>query len=80
MQNDTITEATIAMSDSAGPGSFAGNDWLVAVNLGFSTALFLIAALFCADLIKRLWLNRDKDRLDHPVTVFRVICSEQVSA
>lgn len=73
MQDNALGQAAIALSDTAGPASYGGSASLVALNLGFSTALTLIAALFCADLIKRLWVNRHSDRHDHPVTVFRVV-------
>lgn len=69
----TPTQWSIAHGAAAGPGSFAGLDWLVAVNLGFSTALFLIALLFAGDLVGHLWRNRKRDRFDHPVTTFRLV-------
>lgn len=73
MKPEQVAQAAIAMADNAGPSSFGGFDWLIALNLGMSTALALIAAMFCADLVKRLWMNRNKDRRDHPVTIFRLI-------
>ncbi len=69
----TPSQMSIVHGEAAGPASFAGLDWLVALNLGFSTALFLIGVLFAGDLVSHLWRNRHKDRLDHPVTMFRLI-------
>lgn len=69
----TPTQWSIAHGAPSGPGSFAGMDWLVALNLGFSTALFLIALLFASDLVGHLWRNRSRDRFDHPVTTFRFV-------
>ena len=62
-----------ANASRVGPSSFDGRDWLVIFNLGSSTALFLIASLFVADLVSRIYRNRRRDGWDHPVTVFRMI-------
>jgi len=69
----TPAQLSIAYADRVGPSSFAGKEWLVALNLGSATALFLIALLFAGDLVGHLWRNRKRDRFDHPVTTFRVI-------
>lgn len=71
MSPESVTEAAISLGDTTGPGSYGGLDWLVAVNICMSTALALIAAWFGADLVRRLWANRGRDRWNHPVTSFR---------
>lgn len=69
----TPAQLSIATAPASGPASFAGRDWLVTINLGSATALFLIALFFSGDLVGHLWRNRRHDRFDHPVTIFRVI-------
>ncbi len=68
-----LPQMSIVHGEAAGPNSFAGLDWLAAVNLGFSTALSLIGLLFVGDLVSHLWRDRRKHRLDHPVTMFPLI-------
>lgn len=67
----TPAQVSIANAGSAGPNSFAGLEWLVALNLGSATALVLVGLFFASQFVAGLWRNRYKDRYNHPVTAFR---------
>ena len=65
-------EAVASGPATVAPASFDGHGWLVVVNLWIMTAACALATMMVVDLARRAWARRREDRLDHPVTIWRL--------
>ena len=73
MSSNTLAPLAVAEGPAtAAPPSFAGQGWLVVINLAFFTAAAIIAAMLAWDQAKHIWRNRKRDFRGHPVTVWRL--------
>lgn len=54
------------------PPSFNGHGWLVVVNLAGFTAGFIISTMLALKMIRDVRRNWGTDKLNHPVTVWRM--------
>lgn len=72
MPDNSLAARAVAQGPlTVAPPSFDGHGWLVVINLAFFTAMAVIAASFWWEQVKALWRYRRRDRLGHPVTIWR---------
>lgn len=68
----SVATASVAQGPlTVAPPSFDGHGWLVVINLAVMTAACVLAAMMAIDLVRHIWGRRHRDRVTHPVTIWR---------
>ena len=74
MNNATLADRAFVnmVTASPAPPSFAGQGWLVALNLFAMTAGCCLTLMLAGKIIRDMWRNRYRDKIREPVTILRL--------
>lgn len=68
----SLAARMVRVSGTSLPTSFNNDGQLFGVNLFLMTAFMCLGLLMAGRMARAIWLNRNADRLRHPVTIWRM--------